>query len=168
MPAYSTEVADRFIERAKEDGRVFNQMQLQGLVYIAHGCLLAEAGRPLTADRPEAKPFGPEYCRLANALSFAGAAPVVCRTPAGGDPRGPAEVGRSVTLDTVEEETICRIYRNYGNLSGPHLDLLISGAGDPWSDIYSNGNALHCEISDDQAKAQFEALTAFFGLEKSA
>jgi uncharacterized phage-associated protein len=51
------------------DRRKFDQMQLQELVYIAHGWCLAISGEPLTGERPEAMPYGPEYRRLANALA---------------------------------------------------------------------------------------------------
>ena len=41
MPAWSPEIANRFIALASADGRALDQIQLQKLVYIAHGWFLA-------------------------------------------------------------------------------------------------------------------------------
>lgn len=68
MPGWSPDIANEFIRRGLREGRAFDQMQLQKLVYIAHGWCLAFSGEPLTGDRPEAWDFGPVYRRLANAL----------------------------------------------------------------------------------------------------
>ena len=54
MPAWSTQIADEFIALASQDGRALDQLQLEKLVYIAHGWCLAATGQPLTGDRPEA------------------------------------------------------------------------------------------------------------------
>jgi len=59
MPGWSTEIATVFIRRGLEHGRAFDQMQLQKLIYIAHGWSLAATGEPLTGDRPEAWDLGP-------------------------------------------------------------------------------------------------------------
>jgi uncharacterized phage-associated protein len=68
VPGWSPEIANEFIRRGLQEGRAFNQMELQKLVYIAHGWCLAFSGQPLTGDRPEAWDFGPVYRRLADAL----------------------------------------------------------------------------------------------------
>ena len=72
MPGWSPDIANEFIRRGLREGRAFDQMQLQKLVYIAHGWCLAFSGEPLTGDRPEAWDFGPVYRRLANALQSQG------------------------------------------------------------------------------------------------
>lgn len=69
MPAWSPEIANDFIGMAKTVGRPLDQLQLQALVYIAHGWCLAFLDQPLTGDRPEAWEYGPVYRRLANALA---------------------------------------------------------------------------------------------------
>jgi len=77
VPAWSIEIADHFIELAAADNRTFDQVQLQKLVYIAHGWGLALTGLPLTGDRPEAREFGPVYKRLADTLEMFGLDPVI-------------------------------------------------------------------------------------------
>ena len=69
MPAWSPEIANELIRLASAEGKAFDQVQLQELVYIAHGWCLAITGEPLTGDRPEALEHGPEYRRLAEALA---------------------------------------------------------------------------------------------------
>jgi uncharacterized phage-associated protein len=76
MPGWSHEIANEFIRLAAEEGRTFDPMQLQKLVYIAHGWNLASFNQPLTGDRPEAWEFGPVYVRLSEALAAYGYEPV--------------------------------------------------------------------------------------------
>jgi uncharacterized phage-associated protein len=76
VPAWSTEIANELIRMASADGKAFDQMHLQELVYIAHGWCLVITGAPLTGDRPEALEHGPEYRRLAKALAKWGLEPV--------------------------------------------------------------------------------------------
>ena len=76
MPAWSTDIADEFLRLAAANGERLNQLQLQDLVYIAHGWRLALSGEPLTGDRPEASETGPIYRRLANVFAGYGMDPL--------------------------------------------------------------------------------------------
>ena len=76
MAAWSAEIANEFIRRAAAEGRALTQMQLQKLVYIAHGWNLAINGDKLTSDDPQAWDYGPVYRDLWNALRSYGRAPV--------------------------------------------------------------------------------------------
>lgn len=76
MADWSPAIANEFIRRARADGRSLTQMQLQKLVYIAHGWNLAVNGRPLTVDAPKAGDFGPVYTELWGALRHYGGDPV--------------------------------------------------------------------------------------------
>lgn len=84
MPGWSPEIANEFIRLSVGDRAHLNQLQLQELVYIAHGWRLALSGAPLTGDRPEASETGPMYRRLASALADYGLDPVL-REITGGD-----------------------------------------------------------------------------------
>ena len=50
MPAWSTQIANEFLRLASVDGRAVDLMQLQKLVYVAHGWCLAASGQPLTGE----------------------------------------------------------------------------------------------------------------------
>ena len=68
MTAWSAEIANEFIRRAAAEKRALTQMQLQKLVYIAHGWNLAINGEKLTHDDPQAWDYGPVYRDLWEAL----------------------------------------------------------------------------------------------------
>jgi uncharacterized phage-associated protein len=168
MPGWSPEVANYFITRANEDGRALDQMQLQGLVYAAHGTLLGEKGRPLTSDRPEAKPFGAEYRRLADALAYAGTAPVVRLIQRRDYINGASAAEAVGDFETIEKVYMSRVYRAYGHLRGAQLDLLMSGCGSACEQVYAKSKGLNRDISHDQVRAQFERLTDFISPEEPA
>jgi hypothetical protein len=77
MPAWSIEIANELVAAGSRAGRTFDQIQLQKLVYVAHGWCLAMTGEPLTGDRPEAWDVGPMYRRLADALRSKGRNPIL-------------------------------------------------------------------------------------------
>lgn len=67
--AYSSlAIANEFLIRAHKQGISLNQMQLQKLVYIAHGANLAINGEPLIEDGIEAWDYGTVIRRLRDAL----------------------------------------------------------------------------------------------------
>jgi uncharacterized phage-associated protein len=161
MPTWSPEIANEFIRLAAADGRVFNQIQLQKLVYIAHGWRLAISGQPLTGDRPEAWEFGPVYRRLADALARFGVDPV------------PHGLGRAESLeqaaistfnvsdlDENERDVIVRIYQEYGRFSGSQLSNLTRRGSTPWKRIYADGSGKFRDIPHELVRAQFVRLAA--------
>jgi uncharacterized phage-associated protein len=100
MPAWSPQIANEVIRLASADGRAFDQMKLQELVYIAHGWCLAITGEPLTGDRPEALKHGPEYRRLADALAGCGKS-ILRAGRAATAKAAPAKAGDSLAVDKV-------------------------------------------------------------------
>lgn len=75
--ATSIAVANAFLMLSKNNGVLLNQMQLQKLVYIAHGWNLAIYNSPLTEDEIIATDYGPIYPKLQKALTRYGADPVL-------------------------------------------------------------------------------------------
>lgn len=160
MPAWSTEIANDFIRLAAEQGHQLDQLQLQGLVYIAHGWCLASFGEPLTGDRPEAWEYGPMYRRLADALVQYGRHPVSREILASeafpdiqmGKPDGPARSD----LSRSENELVAEIFRNYGAFEAWQLSGVTRDGETSWRTVYAGGAGLHREISHSMIKAQFE------------
>lgn len=68
MPHSPIAIANEFIRRAVKDGHGLDQMQLQKLVYIAHGWNLAVNGEPLVDEAPIAAPYGISFPSLSAAL----------------------------------------------------------------------------------------------------
>jgi uncharacterized phage-associated protein len=159
MPGWSPEIANEFIRMGRQRGHSFNQMQLQKLVYVAHGWTLAQAGQPLTGDRPEAWSFGPVYRRLSDALAHYGIAPVTSeiRTnefqPFVGINAQP-ETARA-DLIPFEMDTIAMVYQDYGLLDSCHLSLITQTVGTPWARVFADGAGEFKDIPHDLVRAQF-------------
>ena len=166
MAAWSTEIANEFIRLALVDGCPLDQMQLQQMVYIAHGWCLAATNQPLTGDRPETMPHGPEYRQLAIALAAWGIDSVVEEIPAyelwpvrisSGENR----TNRSI-LDQFDRDWVRRMYREYGDLTAAKLAPLTRGDHTPWTAISARGSAGPVEISHAMIRAQFVELAKQF------
>jgi len=59
MPYDAKLIANYFLEKAKEEGKSLTPMQIQKLVYFAHGWHLALFGQPLIEEAVEAWVWGP-------------------------------------------------------------------------------------------------------------
>ena len=166
VPAWSTDIANELIRMASADGGAFDQMQLQELVYIAHGWCLAMTGEPLTGDRPEALEHGPEYRRLADALATSGVEPVISeikprpeksitsKTDATRDPS---------TLLSTEHEILARVYTEYGSFHLSQLAALTRAEGTPWDRIFADGAGKGRDVPHKLIRDQFVQLAANTG-----
>jgi len=154
MPAWSTEVANEFIALARQDGRALDQLQLQKLVYIAHGWCLAATGQPLTGDRPEAWEHGPIYRRLAEALADRGLDPV-------DHIAGPVAVSdKASVLEPIEVAFITRTFKEYGSFPAPQLSSLTRRGNAPWKTVYDCGAGRFRDISHILVRDQFVELAS--------
>lgn len=166
MPAWSPEIANEFIGMAAAQGNAFDQMQLQDLVYIAHGWCLAITGEPLTGDRPEALEHGPEYRRLARALARWGVEPVSAQITladaypdfSGVDATLPARP----ELNGIERDLVARVYAEYGGFQASQLATFTCGEGTPWAEKFAGGAGKSRDIPHAMIRAQFAEITAKF------
>jgi len=162
MPSWSPEIANEFISIAAGGGRSLSQMQLQKLVYIAHGWCLAYSEQPLTGDRPEAWAFGPVYRRLSDALARYGADGVTREISVGemqfdqsiGDPDLPAKAD----LNSFEMDTIVMVYEDYGALDASRLSSLTQRPGTPWARVFADGAGKFRDIPHSLIRSQFVEL----------
>jgi len=116
-------IANRFIELAKRDRIPLTNMQLQKLVYIAHGWALALLGQPLIKDLVEAWQYGPVIPSLYHNLSKYGAGTV--------DEPIPFLGGGKLTPN--EEALIESVWKSYGQMSGFKLSTITHQENTPWS-----------------------------------
>ena len=118
MPGWSPEIANEFIRLAVSRCRPLDQLQIQSLVYIAHGWSLALHDQPLTGDRPEALDFGPTYKRLADALSRHGRTtitePILRREAFGNDAIESDQTAWS-DLEAIELEMVRETFHRFGS-----------------------------------------------------
>lgn len=162
MAGSSPAIANEFIRLARADGRALTQMQLQKLVYIAHGWNLAINGQPLTDDDPQAWDYGPVYQELRDALRNYGRLGVSREIKNGDfipgvfadDPESPAVA----TLTENERSVINRVYRDYGRFDAFRLSALTHRQDTPWTEVYANGSGRSRNIPSDMIRSHFIEL----------
>jgi uncharacterized phage-associated protein len=155
MPGWSTEIANEFIRLGMERAWAFDQMQLQKLVYIAHGWCLAITGEPLTGDRPEAWDFGPMYRRLADALGDCGQRPVTETLTAEWSIEAIGSETIWSELNTIERNVLTSVLLNYGAYSSSQLSTITRGEGAPWTSVYRRGEGRFRDIPHSMIRDQF-------------
>jgi uncharacterized phage-associated protein len=154
VPAWSPEIANELIRLAAAEGRALDQMQLQKLVYIAHGWCLAISGEPLTGDRPEAWDVGPMYRRLANALVDWGPRPITGLTEATRKTDCQSTAIWS-ELNQIERNVLTSVQLNYGHYSSSQLSALTRGEDGPWASVYRTGEGRFRDIPHAMIRDQF-------------
>ena len=125
---YSAEsVANAFLDLARHDGKFLTNMQLQKLVYIAHGYCLAKLRQPLFHNNIHAFEWGPVIPNLYKTLRQYGAGEVKDYILINEPP---------ISEDSQEMEIIKEVWQDYGELSGLELSALTHRTGTPWSETW--------------------------------
>jgi uncharacterized phage-associated protein len=151
MPFYSSlPIANEFLRRAKSEGRTLTHMQIQKLVYLAHGWNLAVNGRELIEDDFEAWEFGPVVRKLYDALRPFGKGPVKRLIHWGDDTPFPSDDGdvAGVDLDLREKAVIDKVWDTYKGFEAFQLSALTHAHGSPWQKAYEPG---HNRVINDTA-----------------
>jgi uncharacterized phage-associated protein len=138
MPFSAKAVANYLLDRAKSDGRSLDPMQLQKLVYYAHGWHLALVNKPLIKEAVEAWPYGPVIPVLFHEFKRWGSGAV--QKPATDfvfpqihHPIRLEDEGQAgESLDTARR-VIDRVWDVYGRFSGVKLSEMTHEAGSPWA-----------------------------------
>ena len=160
-------IANEFLKRAKRDGKELTHMQLQKLVYIANGWLLAASERPLVEDDPEAWEFGPVYRRLFDALKKYGRSPVNELIRWGDDTPFSLDDGdvAEENLAPDEQDIINMVWDAYGDMQAFQLSALTHQNGSPWSRTYKPRR--NRRIPQHLIKEHFTELMERYGKETS-
>lgn len=117
-------LANKFIDLAKRDGVPLTNIQLQKLVYIAHGWALALLdGGGLIYDPVEVWQWGPVIPSLYHSLSKFGAGEVDAPIPMFGEQK----------LSATEKALLNSVWRSYGKMSGFKLSTITHQENTPWS-----------------------------------
>lgn len=125
LTAYPAEkVANALMELAARDGRLLTHLQLQKLVYFAHGLSLGLTGRRLVSNNFHAWEHGPVAPQLYNKLKAFDDAPVT---------RPLEDPLPEVPLDAEARAVIERTYAAYGAMNGWQLTAISHLAGSPWA-----------------------------------
>jgi uncharacterized phage-associated protein len=125
----AAEAANLFIKLAKAENKTLTNMQLQKLVYIAHGFFLALLGEALFDDRVEAWDFGPVIPNLYHKLKKYGAGAVTDYL----------ESENQIERDSAEAKIIENVWESYRQFSPEELSAMTHTTGTPWSSHYIKG-----------------------------
>ncbi len=142
-------VANAFIKLAKQERTRLTNLQLQKLVYIAHGYSLALLSQPLFRDKVFAWQFGPVVPPLYEELKQYGS----------------GEVKRPLFTETppIEEESpgwkvIRGVWNSYGKFSGPQLSALTHKPNTPWDETRGSAGNQKVEIPNQKIAQYYREL----------
>ena len=166
--AHSTEVANRFLDLASNEGRYLTQMQVQKLVYVSHGWHLAIFDSGLTKDEPEAWDYGPLYRSLWIAIRKYGNGPVTEKIRKEDFTISLSRSSKNTffgnrgicqaAFSNDQERLIQRIFDVYGELSAFELSALTHQKDTPWYKIYVDKALRREKIPQDLIKEHFTTI----------
>lgn len=142
MPNHSSlAIANEFLILARKEGQQITHMQLQKLVYLAHGWNLAVNGEKLIEDEIEAWEFGPVIRKLYDALRKYGRGIIKNLICWGDDTDFFNDDGKEALekLDPSETAVLSKVWETYKGLEAFRLSALTHMQGSPWHLTYESG-----------------------------
>lgn len=143
----SSTIANLFLSLAENAGDTVTPMQLQKLVYLAHGWNLGLYGTPLIRDEVQAWQYGPVIPSLYQKTREFRSNPV----------KGPLSGADDRLLTPRDRDIVQQVYRIYGRRSGPELSRLTHEPGSPWDATYQPGR-FGLVISNDLVEDFYSTL----------
>ena len=131
-------VANQLLRIAKDRGVTLTNMQVQKIVYIAHGYSLAILHKPLFKQHVEAWRWGPVIPDLYHSLRRYGAGIV----------DNPIPVINMDSINETDQKLLSTVLDAYGRFTGPQLSTMTHREGTPWHEVYEpnamfNSNTIH-------------------------
>jgi uncharacterized phage-associated protein len=149
-------VANELLRLAKSRGLALTNMQVQKIVYIAHGYSLAILHRPLVRLSIEAWRYGPVIPDLYHALRRYGAGIVTDSIP----------IINMDKLTETDRKLLATVLDAYGRFTGPQLSTMTHREGTPWREFYQpNASFNNDTISPQSIERHYtELLNARAGI----
>jgi uncharacterized phage-associated protein len=159
MPHSSLSIANEFIRRAAARNKHLTHMQVQKLVFFAHGFQLAMDKGPLIEESFEAWQFGPVVRRLYDALKRHGSKPIPRPIRWGDDtPFASDDDGEAFEpLDADDDQLINVVFAKFGHLQAFQLSALTHAPGTPWEKVYDQSEPNRV-IPDEEIRSYFVNL----------
>ena len=140
-PYPAAAIANRFLQLGGEQGVALTHMQIQKLVYFAHGWHLGLGYGRLSGETPQAFEWGPVFPALYRAAKGWGADPIAepirvdIPTETGGEYRM-AMIAPRIPNDDEDDErarqVVDRVWQVYGDKLGAELSRISHDEGGPW------------------------------------
>jgi uncharacterized phage-associated protein len=141
-------VANEFLRCAWERGDSLTNMQLQKLVYIAHGYSLALVDTKLVVQPIQAWRYGPVIPKLYHSLQQYGSGLVT----------EPIATPSHERLSETFRALISVVESAYGRFSGPQLSTMTHREGTPWRQVYDPKATSTKTIDDELIKQHYLTL----------
>ena len=137
-------IANWFIAKSRSTGSLLTPMQIQKLIFFAHGYFLAFTDRPLIKNEFfRAWKYGPVLESLYHRLKKYKANPVVNSIEAiSDDPNKLMEKPKIPASDSNTQDLLDQIWNMYGDdrYSGEQLSLITHKKGSPWEQHFDKEN----------------------------
>jgi len=152
MSYSAIEIAWKMLKVAKNKGIKLSNLQLQKLIYIAHGYMLGWKNKPLSKDAMEAWEYGPVIDSVYHTFK------------SNGKNKIPVEDAIKTDLDGDDdaEFILDGVLGLYGNKSAPDLVSMTHQIGTPWQETWAT-SARHntsTPIPDDLIKNHFRKVVS--------
>ncbi|WP_372484642.1 Panacea domain-containing protein [Stenotrophomonas sepilia] len=152
MSYSAAHIANKFLQIAAAEGRSITPMQLQKLVYIAHGWHLGHTGQPLINEDVQAWRYGPVIYDLYNKTKAFGNQPITEWIPTGHMPWQ-----RDVEVDANTGGFIADIWRHYSQYDAVQLSNMTHSPNTPWYRrwVDNGGSSQYFAVIDNDDIARF-------------
>lgn len=146
-------VAQAFLDLATQESASLTNMQLQKLVFFAHGVHLAAfEGKPLIQEQVRAWDFGPVVPELYERLRQFGRGMVV--------PDFAQELRGNIKPESTEMEAIRSVWEAYKGYSAWELSDISHQEGSPWHSVWSEQGRRYGEIPNTTIQKYYEPLVS--------
>lgn len=159
----SVAIANEFLR--KPGGAALTQMQLQKLVFFAHGWSLGLTGNALTSEEPQAWDYGPVYPDLYDHTKYFGSGPIGRLITPDDDEAvrffTKQKSGRppyKADLRAQDESIINAVWDKYRAIPGTRLSSLTHRPGTPWSETYKRGEGRNRTITNKVIEKHYSKL----------
>lgn len=139
----AVDIAIEILRQGARHDQEFTHMQLQKLVYIAHGLSLGERALPLIQENVNAWKYGPVIPEIYDRFKRYGRDPIPFHAL--------PEARQQSDIDEESEEIIQQTIDIFGSYTGGQLSELSHRPGSPWHNIWydKNGHEIKGAVIDN-------------------